>query len=125
MPLSKKRMRDRKRLDRSNLVKPKLVCLADIEATVTLPPCPIVKPATLAVKPDKREVLEKLLKLDGNRIVIVKPIGQPDPAEAIRPIYNPHIHKTGDLVRMRANNGKMIEVTVPELDGDGNPIFGL
>ena len=50
MPLSKARMKERKRQDR--LVKPKLVCLADVKPTRILPLCPIVQPmSNLDVRP--------------------------------------------------------------------------
>ena len=43
-------------------------------------------------------------------------------ANTILPLYNRHKHKQGDKVRMAGPVGKIIEVTVPELDAEGNPI---
>lgn len=35
------------------------------------------------------------------------------------PLYNKRIHKPGDKVRMTGPTGKLIDVTVPDLDADG------
>ncbi|KKM99784.1 hypothetical protein LCGC14_1144340 [marine sediment metagenome] len=40
----------------------------------------------------------------------------------VKPMYNPRIHRPGDRVRMRNAVGKLIEITVPELDGEGNAV---
>ena len=37
------------------------------------------------------------------------------------PLYNASIHKPGDRVRMYQGN-RLIELVIPELDADGNPI---
>jgi hypothetical protein len=54
-------------------------------------------------------------------VMPVRPIVAPEPIEP--PIYNPSVHKPGNTVRMRQGN-KFITVTVPELDADGNAIYG-
>lgn len=36
-------------------------------------------------------------------------------------IYNPSIHKAGDTVLVYRGK-RLVETTIPELDGDGNPV---
>lgn len=102
MPLSKARMRERKRQDR--LVKP-----------MSNPDTPQdVKPAIAG------------LKMDGNKIMgLAKPSVQPKGGEApLIPLYNPAIHKPGDRVLVKPPYGKkLIEMTLPEIDADGYPIY--
>lgn len=98
MPLSKKRMRERKQQDRmSNLVKPKPLYPA---------------------RPDDMESRLKAqgFALDGNRSRFDRTDVKPKPTRL--PLYNPRVHKTGDRVRMPSG----IEVIVPELDEEGMAI---
>ena len=91
MPLSKKRMRERKKQDRSS-VKPKLTIAG--------------------------------LQMEGNRILSVKPKSNLNTQLDVKPnlpIYNPHIHRPGDRVLFKVGK-KLVETTVPELDGGGQPI---
>ena len=58
-------------------------------------------------------------------LLMNSPAGMLEPKDEMSskpPIYNPRVHKAGDRVRMRSSSGKMIEITVPEIDGEGNPI---
>ena len=57
------------------------------------------------------------LILDGHKILGVAKTELVQPI----PIYNPRIHKLGDVVRKWVK-GRYVEVTVPEIDADGNPI---
>lgn len=56
---------------------------------------------------------------------IPKKIGRPMIEEVKREkpliMYNPLIHKAGDRVLVR-KEGKLVEVIVPEIDGEGNEI---
>ena len=96
MPLSKARMRERKRLDRLN-VKPKS----------NLTTVGVVKPKLKAAG----------LIMQGNRIVSVKK----QVARAKLPIYNPAIHKSGDKVLIRQGN-RLVPYIVPDLDAGGQAI---
>jgi len=107
MPLSKKRDRARKRIERaSGAVQPVSNLMA-------------VQP----IQPDLKAKLEKVgLKVGVDGILDatgltrspLKQAGNSNP-----PLYNKHIHKQGDRVRMAGSN---IEVIVPELDAEGNPV---
>ena len=46
-----------------------------------------------------------------------KPVVQPS-----IPLYNPAIHKPGDSVLVQQGK-RLVETVIPELDGDGNPIY--
>ena len=94
MPLSKKRMRERKKHDR---VKP------------------MSNPnVSNAVKPIQGLIME------GNKILGVQP--KSNPKEEGIPLYNPQIHRPGDKVMIKSPySKKLIETTIPELDADGNP----
>ena len=60
------------------------------------------------------------LKIEGNRIVGVSKAVQP--IETM-PLYNPDKrHNTGDKVLVKRGR-RLVEVTVPEIDGDGKPIW--
>ena len=51
-----------------------------------------------------------------------EPVSSPSEATVIKrrpPVYNPRVHKEGDLVRKWVN-GAWLELTVPELDEVGN-----
>ena len=97
MSLSKKRNRDRMRVARATQVQPE-----------------IVQPVT-----PKQEKLAELRQIIANPIALKS---SPVKEESKLPWYNPRIHKAGDRVRMRGPTGKLVEVTVPELDGEGNTI---
>ena len=96
MPLSKKRMRERKKQDRSNLVG------FDNKVVSNL------------VKP-KQEKLVELRKL------IERSVVDKEPVKCV-PIFDPSVHKAGDLVRMKTPRGKLVEAIVPEVDGSGQAI---
>ncbi len=102
MPLSKAKMRERKRRDR---VKPM--------SNLTAKPL-----SNLAVTPDVKPKLAAVgLKLDGNRIIgFDKQAVQPRP-----PLYNPAIHGPGDTVLLQRGK-RMIPTIIPRLDADGNPM---
>ena len=38
------------------------------------------------------------------------------------PLYNPMKHRAGDRVMIQRGN-RLIETVIPDLDGDGNPIY--
>lgn len=63
------------------------------------------------------------LKMVGNRILgCTEKVVQPK--ETI-PVYNPATHKAGDRVLVKPLYGRskrLVEVNVPEIDGDGNLI---
>ena len=61
---------------------------------------------------DKLKALRKLMKVAVTSEEYIELI----------PFYNPRVHKAGDRVRMKDFRGKVIEVVVPELDGDGHPV---
>ncbi|KKL63820.1 hypothetical protein LCGC14_2171250 [marine sediment metagenome] len=86
-----------------------------------------VIPSTPAVIPKPSSVIPKLsipgLKMEDNKIIGVQPKTNLNTPAPLAPWYDRRIHKTGDLVRMQAGNGKTIEITVPELDADGNPVY--
>ena len=96
MPLSKARMRERKRWDRAG-VKP----MSNLNGGVA------VKPTIVG------------LKMEGNRITgSVKPNVQPN-----APLYNPIIHRAGDRVLIKPPHSKqLIETVIPTIDADGNVI---
>ena len=90
-----------------------------------------VRPVRPTVQtPDKTDLKAKLakvgLKLDGNRISLAPPSTR-SPLETESNsrllLYNPRVHKTGDMVRMVGPTGKPIEIEVPELDVDGNQLW--
>ena len=91
MPLSKAKMRERKRQDR--LVKPM--------SNLTNPE--LVKP--------KLEELRQLIKN-----IEAKPALAPK-----IPLYNPYVHRPGDLVLVQQGK-RLVETVIPELDADGNPM---
>lgn len=64
------------------------------------------------------------LTLEANRIVSAKK-GSVFPSESIRvPLYNPSVHKPGDRVLIKPPySKKLIEMTIPNLDADGNPYY--
>ena len=95
MPLSKKRMRERKRNDR---VKP----TSNLITVVSVKPNEAIKQATL----------KEFRKMIDNP---VKPNVQPKPVRP--PKYNPRIHKAGDVVTK-----DNVIVMVPELDGENNVV---
>ncbi len=94
MPLSRERMRERKRHDR---VKP----MSNLNGLG-------------AVKPKLESVG---LKLEGNRIVRLEKL---DVKPSI-PVYNPAIHGAGDTVLVQRGK-RMVPTTIPSLDADGNPM---
>jgi len=104
MPLSKKRDRERKRLFRLENKK--------------------IQPKSLyPVQPNdmKSKLAAQGIGLDGNRILGLTS-KDVQPKETI-PIYNPAMHKAGDRVLVRPPySKKLIEVTIPEVDMDGNAI---
>ena len=116
MPLSKARMRDRKRLDRN--VKP----------TSNLTPYTTVKPnLDIEINPIvnvKPKVIPGL-RMEGNKIVGVKPVSNliEEVVKPSVPIYNPSLHRAGDLVRVQKGR-RLIEMVIPEIDGDGNVVYG-
>ena len=48
-----------------------------------------------------------------------KPKGVVQP---IAPLYNPSIHRAGDTVIM-LRGGRRVQVTIPSIDADGQPIY--
>ncbi len=94
MPLSKKRMRERKRIDRGVKPKSNLNTVND-------------------VKPNK----DKLAELRG--IINTIHTAQAPVQSVTIPVYNPSIHRPGDRVLVK-QYGKWIETIVPELDADGH-----
>ncbi len=107
MPLSKKKDKARKRLERAiEVVQPKSNLLT-------------VQPDTL-----KQEKLTMLREIIANPDALKSKSSPLKSLSSSRvPLYNPRIHKQGDVVRMRAGNGKLIEIVVPELDAEGNPVW--
>ena len=56
---------------------------------------------------------------------IIKGIKGKEQPEASIPLYNPQIHRPGDTVLVRPQYGrskKLMEITIPQLDADGNPM---
>ena len=110
MPLSKARMRERKRQDRLN-VKP----------MSNLSPVIDVKPNQV-----KLEALRGLIKGFETRSNVQEmhntPEVQPQPHTEYIPWYDRRKHKTGDVVKMRDASGRGQVVTVPEMDADGIPL---
>ena len=103
MPLSKARMRQRKKLDRLN-VKP-MSNLNKLE---------YVKPK-----------IEGLV-IEGNRIIAVKPKYEPLPncpngRHRILTEYNKHEFSPGDRVLVKKGK-RLVETVVPVIDGEGNSI---
>jgi len=70
-----------------------------------------IKKKSNTVAPSRLDVARQALK-EAEGVLPDTPV--------LPPFYNPRVHKQGDLVRMRSGSGKYIEVTVPELDVDGN-----
>ena len=111
MPLSHKRDRKRKKLERIAQHKAKHELLT-----------PETIKEILAVQPDSNLVQPKLekvgLRLEGNRVV-----GLTKEVKPVRPIswYDPNIKRIGQLVRMW-QYGKVVVIIEPELDADGNII---
>ncbi len=105
MPLSKARDRERKRMARS--VQPN----SNLTAPVLVQPKPIVIPGLL---------------MDGNKIVGVghRPVVQPTSnlTDDV-PLYDPSRHRPGDKVRIRDFAGRLKVVTIPDLDGAGQPMW--
>lgn len=99
MPLSKKRMRERKRRDR---VKP----MSNL----------IIRSS---VKPNTLDNLRQTIKnIEGKTKAPQHPSG-----EASVPLYNPSIHKPGDRVLVKPPYGnKLVEIVIPELDAGGQPV---
>jgi len=82
------------------------------------------KGVTGSNKTDLEAKLEKVgLNTVGNRVSLA-PQSMRSPlkeeSNSRLPLYNKAIHKTGDRVRMVGPTGKLIEMTVPELDKEGN-----
>ena len=100
MPLSKARDKARKRLERARVVQPK--------------PLYPVQPSDM-----KSRLAEQGIGLDGNRIRLDKATVQPT-----IPIYNPNKqYAPGDKVMVKPMYGKskkLVEVTIPSIDADGN-----
>ena len=99
MPLSKKRMRERKRQDR---VKPK--------SNLTVRP---------SVKPNVENLRQMIKTIEDKG----KPRNAPQrpSAEASLPLYNPALHGLGDRVLVKPNySKKLVETVIPTLDADGN-----
>lgn len=76
--------------------------------------------------PVRYNVIPKLaeagLILQGNRILGLTKIVQPDPLPGI-PIYNPLIHSAGDTVLLKQPYSKRyVKTVIPEVDADGNAI---
>ena len=96
MPLSKARMRERKRQER-----------AGVKPASNLNPVQAVKPKVVELQKMIREIeTRKSLQTSPEFI----------------PWYNQATCKQGDRVRMRDAAGKVVVVTVPERDVEGNPI---
>lgn len=126
MPLSKSRMKERKRQDRlvkpstpvSNLVKPKQDKLRELRELMASP----VKPNAEDVKPnyDVTGLTTSPIEEESDSRVPWQSMG--DVVKPRAPLYRRGYHKQGALVRMPGSNQ---EVTVPELDGEGNPVPGM
>jgi len=108
MPLSKKRDKARKKLERA------------------------VQPSTSMsnlVQPNNRLEIARQALADAVQPRTDAPQSKSSPLETKSsssvPLYNKRIHRTGDKVRMRSASGRLIEVVVPELDGDGNPVLEI
>jgi len=100
MPLSKKRDKARKRIERAlDIVQPNSN-LNPVQPTGSIPG----------------------LIMEGNKIVGIeaKQVAQVEPG---LPIYNPAIHKPGARVLMKTPRG-LVGVIVPEIDAEGNAIPG-
>ena len=78
-------------------------------------PSVIPKPDKLVIPNRDLPVIPNQDKLAALRQLMDVAVTQ-EPVKSI-PIYNPRVHKPGDVVRMRGS-----EVIVPELDGDGHPV---
>lgn len=99
MPLSKKRMRERKRQDRAG-VKPK--------SNLNI--------GTL-VKPNQ----EKLVEL--RQLIESKSSPVEEETNSKLPLYNPQIHGPSDRVLIKSPyRKKLVEIVIPELDAGGQPI---
>ena len=84
-------------------------------------PSVIPKPDKLVIPNKDLPVIPNQDKLKALRKLMDVAVTSEEPVELI-PFYNPSIHKAGDRVRMKDFRGKIIEVVVPELDGDGHPM---
>lgn len=69
------------------------------------------------VNTTKQEKLSSLRKLVSDVVTSSEPVR----STPIPPTYNPKKHVAGDLVRKWVN-GAWLELVVPELDGEGNPV---
>ena len=105
MPLSKKRDKARKRIERA---------LGAIQPNSNLNPVQLVQPKQ-----------EKIVKLQGvidalqSKSSLLK-----EEARGKLPMYNSQIHKPGDRVLVKPSYSKrLIETVIPEIDGEGNPIY--
>lgn len=121
---------DRKGLSVSAFVKANLEAFA--HSVNTNKPTPVVpEPAsvntTTGELPRTSFPVGKLppipgLIIEGNRIVgSTRHTTLPVEAKEEAPIYNPAVHKPGDIVRV-LRNGAYITMTVPEMDDDGHAI---
>ena len=102
MPLSKKRDKARKRIERA---------LGAVQPDSNLN---LVQPTT-----PKREKIAELQGLIGALQSKSSPL-----EEELRnniPVYNPRVHKAGDEVR-KFVNGRWKEVIVPQLDAENNTV---
>jgi len=65
------------------------------------------------------------LELDGNRVSLAPGLTRSPlkPSMNTRiPWYSPHIHGPGDTVKMTDASGRVVVVTVPEMDEEGSPL---
>ena len=57
-----------------------------------------------------------------NKPVLDLPVRPKEDVKAIPPLYNPSIHRAGDLVIVQKGK-RYIEMVIPEIDADGNAVY--
>lgn len=121
MPLSKRKNKERMRQSRATQVQPKPVHLVQPKSKENVQPNDVTSPSVVQPNTTKQEKLTMLRAIISNPEAPQSTASLVEPPPSSRPpLYNKRIHKQGDKVRMPGSN---IEVTVPELDGDGNPVW--
>lgn len=65
----------------------------------------------------RREEAERTKIARSNAMGLLDPTVRPN-----TPLYNPSIHRAGDMVRVLRGK-REIEIVIPELDADGSPMY--
>jgi len=121
MPLSKARDKERKRLAKHNS---NLIVSSGSNSNLIQPKVDALQSKSSPLKGGgngKLPTKEDRLAIARTALANPRKVGEDKPD--IIPFYDPRVHNTGDRVRMMSGSGKVIEVTVPELDADRNPLW--